>query len=82
MIRFSRLFRISILLALALQFVSVSEAKTIDLGVVLTRPVEDHAFILNRFGLSEEKTKGYLSDLAHDLAFSRNRSRSGPVGTT
>lgn len=42
----------------------------IELGLVLSTEKEDHCFIFGPLGLSEEKSKDYLSGLGHDLAFS------------
>jgi hypothetical protein len=55
-----------------------SRLDKIELGIILSTEKEDHCFILGSLGLSEEKSKDYLSGLGHELAFSKELEPAWP----
>ncbi|HQO33036.1 MAG TPA: hypothetical protein PLG59_00130 [bacterium] len=50
----------------------------IRLGVILTTAKEDHCFMFGPYAISEQKSKEYLSGLAHELAFTKDLPRPWP----
>ena len=59
-------------------WVEASPLDNIELGIILSTAKEDHCFILGSLGLSEEKSKDYLSGLGHELAFSKELEPAWP----
>jgi predicted dehydrogenase len=50
----------------------------VRIGVILTTAKEDHSFMFGPSIISEEKSKEYLSGLAHDLLFSKELPPAWP----